>query len=160
MRCGKDGYGEEVLRGFEPRSLESESRVLTVTPQDQVNDVLFKFIFLCLCLCGVLICLYFGISSFRVRRSRNIENQSGRQKLFRATELTGQNSANFIDCTCTGSLLQWFLLHTCHKTELHSILDDVDFCTDKEFAGVGSQLDEIYQRSLLKRSPALSTSSR
>ena len=29
--------GIEVLRGFEPRSLDSESRVLTVTPRDQLH---------------------------------------------------------------------------------------------------------------------------
>ena len=30
------GAHEEVPRGFEPRSLDSESRVLTVTPRDQM----------------------------------------------------------------------------------------------------------------------------
>ena len=29
--------GIEVPRGFEPRSLDSESRVLTVTPRDQLD---------------------------------------------------------------------------------------------------------------------------
>ena len=29
--------GIEVPRGFEPRSLDSESRVLTVTPRDQLH---------------------------------------------------------------------------------------------------------------------------
>ena len=38
---GKDRRrgGHEVPRGFEPRSLESESSVLTVTPQDQLMEV-------------------------------------------------------------------------------------------------------------------------
>ena len=38
---GKDRRrrGHEVLRGFEPRSLDSESRVLTVTPRDQLMEV-------------------------------------------------------------------------------------------------------------------------
>ena len=31
--------GHEVPRGFEPRSLDSESRVLTVTPRDQLMEV-------------------------------------------------------------------------------------------------------------------------
>ena len=31
--------GHEAPRGFEPRSLESESSVLTVTPQDQLMEV-------------------------------------------------------------------------------------------------------------------------
>ena len=36
---GKDRRrgGHEVPRGFEPRSLDSESRVLTVTPRDQLH---------------------------------------------------------------------------------------------------------------------------
>ena len=38
---GKDRRrgGHEVPRGFEPRSLDSESRVLTVTPRDQLMEV-------------------------------------------------------------------------------------------------------------------------
>ena len=32
----REGKKQEVPRGFEPRSLDSESRVLTVTPRDQV----------------------------------------------------------------------------------------------------------------------------
>ena len=38
---GKDRRrgAHEVPRGFEPRSLESESSVLTVTPQDQLMEV-------------------------------------------------------------------------------------------------------------------------
>ena len=38
---GKDRRrgGHEVPRGFEPRPLESESSVLTVTPQDQLMEV-------------------------------------------------------------------------------------------------------------------------
>ena len=38
---GKDRRrgGHEVPHGFEPRSLESESSVLTVTPQDQLMEV-------------------------------------------------------------------------------------------------------------------------
>ena len=38
---GKDRRrrGHEVPRGFEPRSLDSESRVLTVTPRDQLMKV-------------------------------------------------------------------------------------------------------------------------
>ena len=34
-KCG----GHEGPRGFEPRSLDSESRVLTVTPRDQLMEV-------------------------------------------------------------------------------------------------------------------------
>ena len=38
---GKDRRrgGHEVPRGFEPRSLDPESRVLTVTPRDQLMEV-------------------------------------------------------------------------------------------------------------------------
>ena len=38
---GKDRRrrGHEVPRGFEPRSLDSESSVLTVTPRDQLMEV-------------------------------------------------------------------------------------------------------------------------
>ena len=38
---GKDRRrgGHEVLRGLEPRSLDSESSVLTVTPRDQLMEV-------------------------------------------------------------------------------------------------------------------------
>ena len=34
---GTQRWEEEVLGGFEPPSLDSESRVLTVTPQDQLE---------------------------------------------------------------------------------------------------------------------------
>ena len=39
--AGKDRRrgGHEVPRGFEPRPLESESSVLTVTPRDQLMEV-------------------------------------------------------------------------------------------------------------------------
>ena len=35
----EDAGRHEVPRGFEPRSLDSESRVLTVTPRDQLMEV-------------------------------------------------------------------------------------------------------------------------
>ena len=35
----EDAEGMRIPRGFEPRSLESESSVLTVTPQDQLMEV-------------------------------------------------------------------------------------------------------------------------
>jgi hypothetical protein len=34
---GCEAWWQQVLRGFEPRSLDSESRALTVTPQDQLH---------------------------------------------------------------------------------------------------------------------------
>ena len=36
---GRRRGGHEVPRGFEPGSLDSESRVLTVTPRDQLMEV-------------------------------------------------------------------------------------------------------------------------
>ena len=35
---GRTGAMPQVSRRFEPRSLDSESRVLTVTPRDQVSE--------------------------------------------------------------------------------------------------------------------------
>ena len=39
--CSGEGW-HKVSRGFEPRSLNSESRVLTVTPRDQLTIQLFS----------------------------------------------------------------------------------------------------------------------
>ena len=45
---GSAGPGAKASRGFEPRSLDSESRVLTVTPRGHARGVL-SFRFACTC---------------------------------------------------------------------------------------------------------------